>query len=100
MTDIDRAGQRCANDDETGGQSVGRCIVSHIEEKHDCTSYQLMANKTRTFCDSRTMPRVVRTLTGGWPEGLNAMSADDISNLTGCLPRCQGSRHTAFLRMG
>ena len=34
------------------------------------------------------MPRVVKTLTGGWPEGLNAMSEDDISNLTGCLPRC------------
>ena len=33
--------------------------------------------------------KVVRTLTGGWPEGLNAMSGDDLSTLTGCLPRCE-----------
>ena len=87
---IDRVGQRCANDDEKMEQSVGRCVVSYIEEKHNCTSHQLMANKSRAFCDGKTMPRVVKTLTGGWPDGLDAMSGDDISNLTGCLPRCKG----------
>ena len=51
LINIDRVGQRCSNDDMD--QSVGKCIVNYVEEKHNCTAYQLMANKTRAFCDSR-----------------------------------------------
>ena len=79
---VDRMGQRCVN--EGALEPVGRCIVRYFEEAHDCTSFHLMANKTKTFCDRQKSGSIVDTLDTWktWPEV-------DIVDQTGCLPHCE-----------
>ena len=43
-----RPGQRCVTTRQE--ESVGRCIVRYTEEANGCTTYQLMANKTKNLC--------------------------------------------------
>ena len=90
---VDRIGQRCV----TGGakERVGHCIVRYLEDNHlrsqlgyesdaNCTSYHLMADKTKTFCDKYKSGLIADTLDiwKTWPEV-------DILDRTGCLPHCE-----------
>ena len=79
---ISRMGQRCTIDGEQ--EPVGRCIVRHLENTNNCTSYQLMANKTMPFCTVEKMSKIVDIIQDWkyWPEA-------DIFNVTGCLPHCE-----------
>ena len=45
---VNRTGQRCVETRQE--ESVGRCIVKYTEETNGCTTYQLMANKTKNLC--------------------------------------------------
>ena len=80
---LDRSGQRCSyNSNE---ESVGRCIVRKLEDAHNCTSYQLTANKTKEFCtiSSGVMGKFQDTINDYWQ-----MSEADLFNNTGCMPSC------------
>ena len=81
---VDRKGQRCSKD----GKQVpfGRCMVKNLEEAYNCTSYQLMANRSREFC----------SILGGQLGPYNKITENkykkfseaNLVNLTGCLPSC------------
>ena len=79
---IDRNGQRCTND--AAELSPGPCITRYLEDTYNCTSYLLMADKRRPFCQKEAMAKIVNTL-----EAFQIMSEARIFNKTGCLPHCE-----------
>merc|ERR1739836_327928 len=80
---INRDGQKCNMNGKQ--EPIGRCIVRTLEEKFNCTSFQITANKSREFCSK-----------GGGQLGLmnkakeeyDRLSEADLVNQTGCLPSC------------
>ena len=64
--------------------SVGKCIVKRVEEKHNCTTYQLFANKNRDICER--IPDVKSRI---MLKKLSSLSTGDIYDLYGCLPHCE-----------
>ena len=78
---ISREGEMCTEDGNA--ESVGRCIVGYLENRHKCTSYQLMAEKGMPLCTKEERTRVSETL-----EEWNTLPEADIFNMTRCLPNC------------
>ena len=87
---IDRKGQRCYNDDGLR-KSVGRCIVKYLEDSHNCTVHNLMANNSREFCTKLQLGAI-----NAENNIIQDLSEADLANLTTCLPRC--SRDEMSLR--
>ena len=78
VIDLDKSkpGHRCDHDgDEV---LVGRCIVRYTESVNNCTTYGLMANKTKKICNKDAKIELYST----WLE-------EEIFNLTGCLQKCE-----------
>ena len=78
---IEKDGQRCNNDGAK--ELVGKCIVTYLEDKYNCTAYQLMASKTKKFC-----PRKVVGKINDENNIIQDLSDADVATLTGCLPSC------------
>ena len=78
---INRRGQRCINDGTQ--EPVGRCIVKKLEDDHNCTAYQLMANKTKEFCPKKQVGEINTA-----NDDMSDISEADLANITGCLQSC------------
>ena len=75
-------GQRCISD--AVGERIGRCILRSLEEKFNCTTYQLLANKSKEFCNKRKLGKFNVA-----KEEYSKASEVDLIKKTGCLPSCK-----------
>ena len=82
LMSIERDGKRCNNDGAK--EQVGKCIVMYLEDKYNCTTYQLMADKTKDFCPRKELGEM------NWVTNniIKDLSDADVATLTGCLPSC------------
>ena len=62
---------------------AGRCVVKYLEDLANCTTYQLMANKTKEFCSRGQLTKSKDTY-----HRLLEMSEAELIHRTGCLPDC------------
>ena len=79
---VDKKGQRC-NTDESNNP-VGHCIVMKFEDAHNCTAYQLMADKTKEFCSTK---KQLAKMNNQY-DRIEDLTEADLASLTGCLPSC------------
>ena len=77
-------GQRCISDGV--GERIGRCLVRALEEKFNCTTYQLLANKSKEFC-SKSSGQLGKFNKA--KEDYFKASEVDLVKQTGCLPSCK-----------
>ena len=81
LMSIERNGQGCNNNRVE--EKVGQCIVKYLEDKHNCTAYQLMASKTKEFCPSKKLGKI-----NDENNIIKDLSDADVATRTGCLPSC------------
>ena len=79
---VDRKGQGCDREGEQ--EPVGLCIVSYLENTHDCTFNHLTADEAMPFCTMEKLSKMAKTL-----ENWKVLPEADIINKTGCLPYCE-----------
>ena len=72
----------CQNYDKE--DSIGQCIVKFVEDKYNCTTYQIFANKLREPCDN-TKDRKSRS----FHRSVSFLSEYGIYNMTRCKPHCE-----------
>ena len=80
---IDKKGQRC-NVVRTQ-ETPGKCVVKKFEDTFNCTTYQLMANKSKEFCSSGQLSKFNKAIS---KYSIRKSEAELLKH-TGCLPDCE-----------